>query len=52
MRWPVRKRGQQVGESFAGAGAGFDDEVAALGEGMLDGFGHFVLAGAVFVGQR
>ena len=26
--------------------------MAALGEGALDGFGHFELAGAVFVGQR
>ena len=44
--------GQQVGEGFAGAGAGFDDEVAPLGEGALDGLGHFQLAGAVLVGQR
>ena len=32
--------GQQIGEGFAGAGAGFDDEMAALGEGLLDGLGH------------
>ena len=44
--------GQQIGEGFAGAGAGLDDEVAALGEGALDGLGHFKLAGAVLVGQR
>ena len=45
------ERGQKIGEGFAGAGAGFDDEMAALGEGALDGLGHFKLAGAVFVGQ-
>jgi hypothetical protein len=44
--------GQQVGEGFAGAGAGFDDQMAALGEGALDGLGHFKLAGAVLIGQR
>ena len=44
--------GQKIGEGFAGARSGFDDEMAALGEGALDGFGHFVLAGAVLVGQR
>ena len=44
--------GQQIGEGFAGAGAGFDDEVAAFGERAFDGLGHFQLAGAVFVGQR
>ena len=52
MRWPVRRGGQQIGEGLAGAGAGLDDEVAALGEGALDGFGHFELAGPVFIGQR
>ena len=26
--------------------------MAALGEGALDGFGHFKLAGAVLVGER
>ena len=44
--------GQQVGEGFAGAGAGFDDEVAVVGEGLLDGLGHGVLAGAVLEGER
>ena len=44
--------GEQVGEGLAGAGACFDDEMAALGECALDGFGHFQLAGAVLVGQR
>ena len=44
--------GQQVGQGLAGAGAGLDDQVAALGEGALDGLGHFELAGAVLVGQR
>jgi hypothetical protein len=29
--------GQEVGEGLAGAGAGFDDEVALVGEGLLDG---------------
>ena len=44
--------GQQIGQGFAGAGAGFDDQVAAFGERAFDGLGHFQLAGAVFVGQR
>ena len=41
------KGGKKIGEGFTGARAGLDDEMAALGEGALDGFGHFVLAGAV-----
>ena len=32
--------GQQVGERFAGAGAGLDDQVAAFVESPLDGLGH------------
>ena len=36
--------GQKIGEGFAGAGAGFDDEVALVVEGGLDGVGHLVLA--------
>ena len=32
--------GQQVGEGFAGSGSGLDDQVAALCESPLDGFGH------------
>jgi hypothetical protein len=43
--------GKEVGEGFAGAGAGFDDQVALLCKGALDGLGHLELAGAVFVGQ-
>ncbi|HEY3595290.1 MAG TPA: hypothetical protein VGL13_15495 [Polyangiaceae bacterium] len=42
-------RGEQVGERFAGAGAGFDDGVMFFGEGVVDGFGHFELRGAMFV---
>ena len=42
------QRGQEVGEGFAGAGAGFDDEVAFFLEGGFDGSGHLVLAAAVF----
>ena len=45
------ERGEKVGEGFAGAGAGFDDEMALVGEGLLDGFGHGVLAGAVLEGE-
>ena len=44
--------GQQVGQGFARAGAGLDDEVAPFSEGAFDGFGHLELAGAVLVGQR
>ncbi len=42
---------EEIGEGFAGAGAGFDDEVAVVGEGLLDLFGHEVLAGAVLEGE-
>ena len=42
---------EEVGEGFAGAGAGFDDEMAAVGEGLLDLLGHEVLAGAVLEGE-
>ena len=41
--------GDQIGERFAGAGAGFDDQMLAVGERGFDGLGHFELAGAVFV---
>ena len=34
---PRAQGGQQIGERFAGAGAGFDDEVAFVGEGFFDG---------------
>jgi len=43
--------GEQVGEGFAGACAGLDDEMAAFLEGTLDGLGHLQLAGAVLKGQ-
>ena len=36
--------GQKIGQGLAGAGAGFDDEVALLLESRLDGPGHLVLA--------
>jgi hypothetical protein len=44
--------GEQVGQGLAGAGAGFDDEVAAVGEALLDLAGHGVLPGAVLEGER
>jgi len=43
--------GEQVGEGFSGAGAGFDDEMTAVVEALLDGLGHFVLAGTVLEGE-
>ena len=43
---------EEVGEGFAGAGAGFDDEVAVVVEGGLDGSGHLILAGADLKGKR
>ncbi len=46
------ERGKQIGEGFAGAGAGFDDEMAALGESALHGLGHFVLAGPILEWER
>ena len=49
--------GHEVGERLAGAGAGLDDQVALVGEGGFDGFGHLHLAGTELVigvpfGQR
>ena len=41
--------GDEIGERFAGAGAGFDDQVLAIRERGFDGFRHFELAGAVLV---
>lgn len=41
--------GDEIAEGFAGASAGFDDGVAAFGEGVFDDFGHFDLGAAVFV---
>ena len=49
-RQPQRR--QQVRQRFAGAGAGLDDQVALLGEGALDGAGHFKLAFTMFKGER
>ena len=46
------QRGQQVGEGFAGAGAGLDDEVSAVGEALFYLAGHGVLAGAMLEGER
>ncbi len=42
--------GQQVGEGFAGAGSGLDDEVALFVDGLFDGAGHGELSLAEFVG--
>ncbi len=42
---------QQIGQGFAGSGTGFDDEVALVGEGALDGLCHLQLAAAKFIGQ-
>ena len=41
--------GHQVGETFAHAGAGFDDQMLALFDGRRHGAGHFQLLGAFFV---
>jgi hypothetical protein len=43
--------GKEVGEGLAGAGAGFDDEMALVFEGGLDGSGHVVLAAAMLEGE-
>ena len=42
--------GNEVGETFADAGAGFDDEVLAKGERPLDRVGHRELLRAMLVG--
>jgi len=42
---------KQVGERFAGAGAGLDDQVAMLAEGALHGLGHLQLARPVLIRQ-
>ena len=46
---PAERR-EEIREGFAGAGAGFDDEMAVVGEGLLDLLRHGVLAGAMFEG--
>ena len=43
--------GKQVGQGFAGTGAGFDYEVALFFEGFFDGLGHLVLASAMLEGE-
>ena len=48
-RLPEENGRKQIGEGLAGAGAGFYDEVPAVGEGVCDSDGHFDLAGAMFV---
>ena len=40
---------QQIGQRFAGAGPGFDDQVAPLLQRLLDRFGHLQLSAAKFV---
>ncbi len=42
---------QQIRQRLAGAGAGFDDQVAALFERLLHGFGHLQLPAAKLVGR-
>ena len=44
--------GQEIGQRLAGPGTRFDDEVALVGEGLLDGLGHLVLPFAMLVGER
>src|SRR4051812_42591073 len=41
--------GQEIGEGLAHAGAGFDEEVMALGEGLFDSRRHFKLLGTMLV---
>ena len=43
------QRGHQVGQRLAGAGAGFHDEVALVGERRFHGLGHLHLAGPELV---
>ena len=43
------QRRHQVGERLAGARAGFDDQVALVGQGRFHGLGHLHLAGPEFV---
>ena len=38
------QRGNQVGQRFAGARAGLDDQVALVGQRRFDGLGHFHLS--------
>src|SRR5580704_998263 len=40
--------GHEIGEGFAGARAGLDDQVLLFGEGAFDCFGHLKLAVAIF----
>ena len=41
--------GDEIGERFPGAGAGFDQQVLAFVDGRFNGFGHLQLAGAELV---
>ena len=49
MRLPETQRRDQVGEGFAGARAGFHNEMTLVAQGGLDGLRHGALAGAEFV---
>lgn len=44
---PVRERGHQVSERLSGTRAGLDQQVGAVVDGLLDGFGHGHLARAL-----
>ena len=44
-----KQRRHQVGESFAGAGARLDDQVALIRQGRFHGFRHLHLARTKFV---
>ena len=44
--------GNQIGKTFADAGAGFDDEVLAIDQRPLDGLGHRELLRAMLVGRQ
>ena len=44
---PVGERGHQVAERLSGTGARLDQQMGAVVDGLLDGFGHGHLARAL-----
>ena len=48
----VERGGDEVGERFAGAGPGLDDQMVAGGQRLRDGAGHADLVGALFEGAE
>jgi hypothetical protein len=44
---PVGERGHQIAQGLSGTGAGLDQQVGSVVDGLRDGLGHGHLAGAL-----